>query len=116
MIELKLTTLNGNKSKQKLLTNKLTNDDFSSIKSTIQHVKQFQEHTITLSKQYTEINQLLEKQLSLEEMVYFMNLPHQKYLNTLIKTADQHQKIVRDLSQHFITIADQLQAQKRLHH
>lgn len=116
LIELKLTTLNGNKSKQKLLTNKLTNDDFSSIKSTVQHVRQFQEHTTILSRQYEEVNRLLEKQLSLEEMVYYMNLPHRKYLNSLIKTTEQHQKIVRDLGRHFVTIADELQMHKNMHH
>jgi hypothetical protein len=116
LIELKLTTLNGNKAKQKLLTNKLTNDEFSSIKHTVQHVKQFEQHAQILSEQYEEVNQLLEKQLSLEEMVYYMNLPHRKYLNTLIKTADNHQKIVRDLSRHFATIAEELQAHKSMHH
>jgi len=116
LIELKLTTLNGNKAKQKLLTNKLTNDEFSSIKNTVKHVKKFQEETFALNQQYQEVNQLLEKQLSLEEIVYYMNLPHRKYLNTLIKTADNHQKIVRDLGRHFVTIAEEVQAHKNMHH
>jgi hypothetical protein len=69
-----------------------------------------------LSQHYQEINQLLEKQLSLEEMIFYMSLPHRKYLNTLLKTAEQHQKIVRDLGRHFVTIAEELQVHKNMRH
>ena len=113
LVELKLTTFNGDRKKAKMLVNDLARDE-TGIKRTMNHIKDLHSSLLHLSQQYEEVNQLLDKKLSLEEAVYYMSLPHRKYLNTLIKTADHHQKIVRDLSHHFTSISEELQMRKNL--
>ena len=85
LIELKLTTFNDNKEKSKVITNQFINDEFLNIKGTIREVKNFDTHVNNLHQQYHEINQLLQKKLSLEETVMFMELPHYRYLKSLLK-------------------------------
>lgn len=111
LVELKLCAINGDKNKAKMLASQLSSKDYG-IKNTINQIRSFQENVSQLSEQYEVINQLLQKHLSLEEMVYFMQLPHKKYLRSLLKTSEQHQKIVRDLGRHFITIAEEVQTRK----
>ena len=113
LVELKLTTFNGDRKKAKMLVNDLGHKE-SWIKRTLAQVNNLHTSLLHLSQQYEEVNRLLEKKLSLEEMVYYMSLPHRKYLGTLLKTADHHQKIVRDLSHHFMSISEELQQRKNL--
>ncbi|MFA6460740.1 MAG: hypothetical protein WCV90_00605 [Candidatus Woesearchaeota archaeon] len=115
LVELKLTSFNGDRKKSKMLTNDLSKDD-TSIHRTVNHIQRFKSSTLALAHHYEEVSQLLEKKLSLEEAVFYMSLPHKKYLTNLLKIADHHEKIVRDLSHHFVTIADELQAHKNMHH
>lgn len=115
LVELKLTTFNGDKNKAKMLTNDLTRDE-TGIKRTITHIRDLHNSLLHLSQQYEEVNLLLDKKLSLEQTVYYMSLPHRKYLNALVKTANHHQKIVRDLSHHFVSIAEELQTRKNMSH
>ncbi|MBU0456991.1 MAG: hypothetical protein ABH824_02200 [Nanoarchaeota archaeon] len=105
LIELKLTTLNGNKSKSQFITNQLINDDFFKLQNTINDIKLFEENVKKLSGQYDEINMLLQKELSLDEALYFMEHSHKIYLNNLIKTSQKQKNIVRHLGRHFISLA-----------
>jgi hypothetical protein len=109
LIELKLTTFNNNQEKSKVITNQFLNDEFLNIKRTIHEVKHFDNHVQNLQEQYHEINDLLHKQLSLEETVFFMNLPHLKYLSTLVKTADKHKTITRHIGRHLVALTKQTQ-------
>lgn len=104
LIELKLTTLNGDMKKSEMITNRLLNDDFLKIKNTIIDIKSFDENLKEFSKQYHEVNKLLEKKLSLDEALFLMDLPHRLYLYNLLKTSKKQKTIVRHMGRHFISL------------
>ena len=105
LIEMKLTNLQGDHQKSKAITKRLLNDDFFNLKQTINDVKKFDGHVKKLSDKYNDINELLHKKLSLEETLFFMDLPHKIYLYNLVKTAKKQKKIVRDIGRHFVSLA-----------
>ena len=61
LIELKLTTFNGDQNKSKVITNSLLNDDFMNLKQTLTDIQQFEKKVANLSGQYHEINDLFGK-------------------------------------------------------
>ena len=113
LIELKLTTFNDNQEKSKVITNQFINDEFLNIKGTIREVKNFDNHVNNLHQQYHEINQLLQKKLSLEETVMFMELPHYRYLKTLLRLANDHKVITRNIGRHLVSLTKQTQLKDR---
>ena len=58
-----------------------------------------------MNDHYDDITKLLNKKLSLEETVFLMEMPHHKYMQSLLKTSDRQKKIARDLGRHFIELA-----------
>ena len=82
LIEMKLSTFNGDEMKSEVLSNQMLNDDFMNIKNTITEVKSFAERVENLQQQYEEVSELLHQNLSLDQIIYFMDLPHKKYLNS----------------------------------
>ena len=113
IIELKLTTLNGDKGKAKMIVNSLLNDDFVNMKNIIDEVCTLDKNVQELQTHYDEINQLLQKSLSLEESVFFMDLPHKLYLYNLVKTAQMQKGIVRKLGRHFVKLAKETHGKGR---
>jgi len=107
LIELKLTTLNGDMNKSIIITNSLLNDDFLNLRGTISDIKSFDENVKELSDQYKEINLLLQKKLSLDEILFFMDLPHKKYLYHLLEVSKKQKHLVRHIGRHFISLAKQ---------
>ena len=105
LIEMKLDTLRGNNTKSNLITNLLLNDDALSMKQTIAEVKSFDHSVKKMSKQYEEINTLLQKKLSLEEALFLMELPHKRYVYNLLETSKKQKKIVRHIGRHFVSLA-----------
>ncbi len=112
LIELKLTLFNGDRQKSEVLTNLFLNDDFLSLKQTIREVQDFNEATRELTEQYQEINELLQKKLSLEEVLFYLDLPHKLYLFNLSKTAQKQKTIIRELGRHFVSISRERRAGK----
>ncbi len=104
LIELKLTTFNGDRRKSEVLTNQFLNDDCLNIKQTIKDVQEFGEDVRELAVQYQEINELLQKKLSLEEVLFYLDLPHKLYLYNLSRTAQKQKTIVQELGRHFVSI------------
>ena len=104
LIELKLTTFNGNSTKAKLITNMMLNDEYLKFQNAIDGVKRFESHVQELKTQYEEVNELLDKHLSLDETLHFMELPHQKYLYNLVQTAQQQKRIIPQLGRHFVSL------------
>ena len=104
LIELKLTTLNENHGKAKMIANMLVNDEFLKMKNTISDIKSFDDNLKEFTKQYHEVNRLLEKKLSLEEVLFLMELPHKKYLYNLKETSKKQKKIVRHIGRHFVSL------------
>jgi hypothetical protein len=104
LIDLKLTTIRPDDNKVERITNSLLNDDFMSIKNTLTEVKAFSDNVGKLSNQYEDLNHLLSKELSLEESLFFMELPHKKYLFSLQQTSKKQKKIVRHIGRHFVSL------------
>lgn len=105
LIELKLTTFNDNRKKSKIITNRLLNDDYLNIREIIMDINEFGERVKWLRSEYNKINELLQQNLSLEDSLLFADLPHNKYLSELVKTADRHKEIVKHLGKHFVSLA-----------
>ncbi len=105
LIELKLATLNNNKTKAKFITNYLLQDQFLNLKNTIVDIKSFQTNVKTLEAHHHEIGEYLGKHLNLEQALVMMELPHWRYLVNLLQTAKDHQRIIRDLGRHFLNLA-----------
>ena len=84
LIEMKLSTFNDNQEKSKVITHQFLNDDFMNLKGTLTQIKAFENNVNYLHQQYHEVNELLHKHLSLEEAVFFMEIPHLKYLNNFL--------------------------------
>ncbi|NQV91759.1 hypothetical protein HQ489_04765 [Candidatus Woesearchaeota archaeon] len=115
LIELKLTQFQGNEQKSNMITKSFISDDVMNIKRTITEVKSFNEDMDELSEHYEDINELLQKSLSLEEMLFYMELPHYKYLSSLMKTAGSHKKLVSHIGRHFVKLAKQPSLKKTPH-
>ncbi len=115
LIEMKLTTLNGDRNKSSMITKRMLSDDVLNIRQTIEEVQQFEDSMKGLAEQYEEINELLQKSLSLEEMLFYLELPHRKYLVGLQKTAEKQKKIVRDIGHHFVKLAKETSLHKAPH-
>ena len=105
LVELKLASLRDDEQKKSMITNRLLKDEFLNLSQTLVDVQEFSETVGIMEEQYSEINQLLERHLSLEEAVFFMGLPHRIYLATLVKTSRDHKRIARDLGKHFVEMA-----------
>ncbi len=112
LIEMKLTTFNGDENKSKMITNSLLNDDFMNIKQAITEIKHFDQSVQNISAQYHEINQLLQKNLSLEESLFFMELPHLRYLNHLLKITEKQKTIIQDVVKNFVSLAKETRDKK----
>lgn len=104
LVELKLTTFNGDNFKQKILTNQLLNDDLFNIKQTISDIKSFESEVEELNQQYQEINYLLQQGLSLEEHVSYHDLPHKIILQNLSDVSKKQMKIIKQLGKEFVDL------------
>lgn len=103
LVELRLSQINGDTTKASFLLKRLR-DTSVSLAKTISDIKMFEESVRQLHQTYHCVNMLLEKELSLEEALYLMDLPHRKYLHTLLKTMEKQKGIVRDLGRHFVSL------------
>lgn len=112
LIELKLTTLNGNHKKAKLITHRFLRDDVFRLKNTIQEILEVERLFSTVNRQYNEITESLQQHLSLEESLHFQELPHKQHLLVMHKTAKKQKQIVHDIGKSFLQLARQ-QKQKK---
>jgi len=112
LVELKLTTLNGDQKKSKMITKHLLKDDYFNLKMIINEVKSFSACLKDLSAEYLEINNLVEQKCSLEESVHFSNLPHKKYLLRLQETAQKQEVLVKELGKQFVSLVQQTQLKR----
>lgn len=105
LVELKLASLRNDSEKAAMITNLLLKDEFLSISQTLTDVQEFAKTISFLEKQYQDINQFLEKHLTLEETISFSELPHKIFITALSKTAHEHKRLARDLGKHFVEMA-----------
>ncbi len=111
LINLKLTQIRNDPKMAVHITNTLLNDEALSLTQTISEIKQLEDNIVLLKSHYKKVNMLLQKDLSLDEAVFFMELPHRKFLATLQKTAQQHNRLVRNLGRNFVSLAKQTHPQ-----
>ncbi len=104
LIELKLSSFNGDTRKSKFLRSSLTKDQFLNNTELRGEIVRYEEHLERLQVHYDGINELLQKRLSLEEMLFYMELPHRIYLQNLLKLAKQQKAVARNLERHFQAI------------
>lgn len=107
LVELKLSSFRGDAAKSKILTNQLLKDEYLRLSITIAEIRQNEKRVLALEKQYKEINALLDKHLSLEEALFFMELPHHKSLQNLREITEKQKSIIRGLGQHFVSITEE---------
>ena len=113
LVELKLSTFNGDQEKSKVISHQILNDDYLSLKQTLSEVKLLGASLNHLQREYQEINQMVSKNLTLEDSLFFMDLPHQKYLNNLLQTSKRQQELSHRLGTHLITMIKETQLKKR---
>ncbi len=112
LIDWKLANFQGNHVKANMLTSQLLNDDFLSLPQTIAQLRMYDTSLKMVENHYREISELLHKTLSLDETVFYMQLPHARYLATLRRTAEKQKFIVRDLGRHLVSIVEQQNLRK----
>jgi hypothetical protein len=112
LIELKLSKIQGDQAKSNVITKQLLDDEYLNLRTTINEVKEVEHNIKDLEKNYEEINLLLHKELPLEEALFYMDLPHKKYLNLLLKTAEKQRSLVGQLGHNFVSISKE---NRRLH-
>ncbi len=105
LVELKLAFLRNDSTKAAMITNLLLKDEFLRISQTLADVQEFAQIISLLEKQYQEINQFLERHLSLEETLFFSEQPHKIFITALSKVARDHKRLARDLGKHFVEMA-----------
>lgn len=104
LVELKLSSFRGDEKKSRILTNQLLNDEYLRLSITIAEIRQNEKRARILEKQYQDINTLLDKHLSLEESLFFMELPHHRSLRNLLNIAEKQKTIIRGLGHHLVSI------------
>lgn len=104
LVELKLSSFRGDAAKSKILTNQLLKDEYLRLSITIAEIRQNEKKAKILERQYQDINALLDKHFSLEESLFFMELPHLASLRKLQEITEKQKTIIRGLGQHFVSI------------
>jgi len=113
LIELKLTTFNGDQEKSKAITHTLLHDKLYNLKETIMQIQSLEEQLQQLQKGYETVNSFLEKNLPLEESLSFSEMPHKYHLSELLSTMQKQKRLVKDIGQHFVFLTAQTQLKNR---
>jgi hypothetical protein len=112
LIELKLTTLNGNHTKGQYITKLLLQDQFMNTTNLLHDIKYLEKNVKSIAYKYHHLNELVQKEAPLEEAVQFMHLPHKEHLQTLLKVSRQQKVLVKHLGEHFVSLAKQSRRKK----
>ncbi len=112
LIELKLTTLNGNTTKAQYITNHLLNDEFLNTKSLLHDIKYLEKNVKSIAYKYHHLNDLIQKEAPLEEAVQFIHLPHKEHLQQLLFASRKQKMLVKNLGEHFVDLAKQIRRKK----
>lgn len=112
LIELKLTTLNGNKNKAHYITNLLLQDEFLNTINLLHDIKYLEKNVKSIAYKYHHLNDLIQKEASLEEAVHFMHLPHKEHLQTLLSASRKQKTLAKHLGEHFVSLAKQTRRKK----
>ena len=105
LLELKLTSLNGDKKKSKMIMKKFITDEFLSLKQLVEEVKNFELNLKKLRQVYDKVNQQILEEVSLEESVRLMDAPHKNYLNSLFLICRKQKRLLKSLGEEFIYLS-----------
>ncbi|MDP3698921.1 MAG: hypothetical protein Q8R47_05005 [Nanoarchaeota archaeon] len=112
LIELKLTTLNGNSRKAEYITRHLLQDEFLNTKFLLHDIKYLEKNVKSLAYKYHHINELVHHEAPLEESVHFLHLPHKEHLQSLLAASRRQKTLAKHLGEHFIDLATQTRRKK----
>lgn len=112
LIELKLTTFNGNTQKSKMILSKFLYDEVFNFKQALVEQMYLEQAMKELRKQYHHVNETLHKHLSLEDALTFDEMPHAPHLRAIAKTVDKQKKLLKELGEHFIALAKETRKKK----
>ncbi|HLC91203.1 MAG TPA: hypothetical protein VJI15_05555 [Candidatus Nanoarchaeia archaeon] len=105
LVELKLTSFNGDKNKAALLEGNMLHDEYFNIQQTIKDIQDFEQKVDGIQERYGHINQLLNSHLSLEHSISYADLPHKIHLQKLQKTIQKEKELVHSLGKEFLVLA-----------
>jgi len=114
LIELKLTSLNGDIHKPKVLVNKFIHDDYLKLNNLVDEVKQLDFNLNNLKLLYNKVNRLLLRNLPLEHSISLMDAPHKNYLNSLLLISKKKKKLLKNVGQEFISLTKDMKKNKKL--
>ena len=100
LIELKLASLSKDTNKAQLYRRKLKGDPFLNMKTLHQEIAQYQEKIKQVEAEYSRINEIVEKHLSLEDSLGLSALPHKSTLKMLTGLGEKYQQLAAQLQQH----------------
>ncbi len=112
LVELKLTTLNGNKAKAHYVTNLLVNDQFLNTAHLIQDVKDVEKNVRSITYKYHHLSEVVQKEVPLEEKIQFIQLPHKEHLQALIATSKKQKMFLKQLGEQFLSLAKETNRKK----
>ncbi len=114
LIELKLTSLNGDKVKPKILVKKFVNDDFLNLRQLVDEVNQFGFNLDSLKEVYDQVNGKVLENVSLEPSVVLMDAPHKEYLSSLFLICRKQKRLLKSLGKEFISLTKEMKRKKKL--
>ena len=113
LVELKLTSLNGDENKPKMLVNKFINDDYLKLNNLVDEVKQLDYNLSNLKLIYNKVNRLLLRNLPLEHSISFMDSPHKNKINTLLLISKKQKNLLKIIGNQFLMLTKQMKKNKK---
>ncbi|MEW5897403.1 MAG: hypothetical protein AB1668_06935 [Nanoarchaeota archaeon] len=104
LVELKLAGINNDKQKAAVIANFLHKDEFLKLQNISADINSITLAATTLLKEYDGVNEMIKKNLSLEENLLFSEFSHKKHLQNILDTARKQKKMVQLLEKHFISL------------
>jgi hypothetical protein len=114
LIELKITVLNDDKKKSRMIVGKFIQDDFLKLKSLVDEVKQFESDLENMKQVYNKVNKIVAPRLSLEHSLIFMDSSHKNHLDNLFLVCEKQKKLLKVLGQEFVSLTREMKKEKKL--
>lgn len=105
LVELKLATLHGGRPDH--LTSLLQRDEYVNLQQLKEQAESFQASVTAITDYYHEVNELLQQKFSLEEVLFFLDLPHHQYLKNLQAVAQKQLSLATELQQQWARLQDE---------
>ena len=105
LVEMKLTVFNGDAKRRALLKNQLLRDEVLSIPHTVEDIKVFEAQASRMQQHYSEIIQMVGKDLTLENNVLLHHLVLRNGFQALSRVAQQQKELVYHLGKEFTLVA-----------